>query len=170
MSNTVWSLQNETKIKEISEVSTAYKEEHSHLSKYYNYIHKRITCFGMLLAPITGIFASTDTSAYLEEQTKDGILSGLSLISGILMLSIRIGKFEELKTENEHAAVLYESLEHDTTSQLALERGERISAKDFIDATHDKLTHMPSKLPKVSEKLTKMHTVCTNGKCKLMEV
>jgi hypothetical protein len=170
MSNTVWSLQNETKIKEISEVSTAYKEEHSHLSKYYNYIHKRITSIGMLIAPITGIFASINTSAYLEEEIKQGIVTGLSLFSGILMLSIRMGKFAELKTENENAAILYESLENDTATQLALTRGNRISAKDYVDVTHNKLKHMPSKLPKVSEKLRKMHTVCTNGKCKLVEV
>lgn len=132
---TKWNDKLEQVAKEIGENAKGYKLMHLSEAQKSSKIYNRLTIIGIILGPLAGLMSSLESVLSPEEShiyiTIPSIL--FSFLSGIIVVIIKFGKYDEQSIANKQAAARYTSIETSVRRQLGLYRNDRMPANTYMD-------------------------------------
>lgn len=130
----LWNDKIEKAAKNIGETSRAYKIMHTEEAQKANKYYNRLMMLGIILGPASGIISGISAALNPEMNPTFPIIElSLGFLSGIIVASIKLGRYDEVSNANKTAAARYTSLESNVRRQLGLNREDRMSPTTYME-------------------------------------
>ena len=130
-----WNEGIEITARDVGEASKSYKLLHIREAQIYMKSYNRLMVAGILTGPLAGVLSGIE--AALKPPEDDPIIPVLVILlgflSGIIVASIKFGKYDEVSNANKSAAASYTSLESNVRRQLGLYRKDRVNANKYME-------------------------------------
>lgn len=132
--NVLWNDKIEEAAKNIGETSRAYKIMHTKEAQKSNKDYNRLMMLGIILGPASGIISGISAALNPEMNPTFPIIELiLGFLSGIVVASIKFGRYDEVSNANKTAAARYTSIESNVRRQLGLHREDRMSPTTYME-------------------------------------
>lgn len=132
--NALWNDKIEEAAKNIGETSRAYKIMHIAEAQKASKDYNRLMMFGIILGPASGIISGISAALNPEMNPTFPIIELiLGFLSGIVVASIKFGRYDEVSNANKTAAARYTSIESNVRRQLGLNREDRMSPTSYME-------------------------------------
>jgi anthranilate/para-aminobenzoate synthase component II len=156
-----WTSGIETLISNLAQEAVKYKTLHEKDAHNANINHNRAMYVALALGPISGVVASIGAVMHPEENKLFPILEiCLGFLSGIVIGSIKVAKFQEKSTTHKIASAKYTSMISNIKFQLALPAEFRDDPVEFMKWVENKYDELLLQSPLISEKTNKIS--CNN--------
>jgi len=129
-----WNSKLEEAVQCIGQSAQGYKLMHIWQAQRARKKHQCLMGTGIFIGPIASVITSIGLAFGLTDNPTISVTSILlGFISGILIATVRFGKFDEVSNANKSAAARYTSIESNVRRQLGLYRKDRISPTSYMD-------------------------------------
>jgi len=135
-----------------------YKKLHSNSARNASIKHGRAMYVAIALGPIAGVVASIGAVMHPEENKLFPVLEiCLGFLSGIILGSIKVAKFDEKSTTHKIACAKYTSMISNIKFQLALPVESRDNPFEFMKWVENKYDELLLQSPLIDDKLKITH-------------
>jgi hypothetical protein len=150
-----WNEKIENNVKEIGEKSKGYKIMHIKQSRKIARTYKYLTYTGILLGPLAGLLSGIGAILSPSDDPVGFPIAAtcVGFISGIVVVIIKTGKYEESNANHKLAASKYTSLESNVRRQLDLCRTNRANASKYLEWVGSSFDELFMGSPLVAEKI-----------------
>jgi len=129
-----WNSKLEEAAQGIGQAAQGYKHMHIWQAQRASKKHHCLMGTGIVMGPIASVISSIGLAFGLTGNPTISVVTILlGFISGILVATVRFGKFDEVSHANKSAAARYTSIESNVRRQLGLYRKDRIAAVSYMD-------------------------------------
>lgn len=129
-----WNKLIEISLKQTGEKATGYKIMHIKTARRLAKKFTTLMYLGIIVGPLSGAISSIGEVMREDPPSMFSVSSIIiSFLSGILIASLKFGKFEEQSSAHKLAASRYTSLESNIRRQLLLDRKNRVDASIYMD-------------------------------------
>jgi len=129
-----WNDNIEEAAKTIGETARAYKLMHITEAQKSNKDYTRLMYLGIILGPTSGIISGIGAALNPEMNPTFPIIEiMLGFLSGIVVASIKFGRYDEVSNANKIAAARYSSIESNVRRQLSLNREDRQPSVNYME-------------------------------------
>lgn len=129
-----WNSKLEDAAQGIGQSAQGYKHMHIWQAQRASKKHHCLMGTGIILGPTASVISSIGLAFGLSNEPTISVLTILlGFMSGILIATVRFGKFDEVSSANKSAAARYTSIESNVRRQLGLYRKDRIEAVSYMD-------------------------------------
>lgn len=130
----MWNDRLEQAAKNIGESSKSYKLMHIKEAQRATKAYNRLMIFGIILGPLSGVLSALDAAIDTNnDPTLPIIVTVLGFLAGIIVATVKFGKYGEVSNANKQAAARYTSVESSVRRQLGLYRTDRVLAIPYMD-------------------------------------
>jgi hypothetical protein len=145
MSSIEWTHEIITALRNISDKSEEHKLEHIKRSNSRKKIYNYLTMAGIVTGPLISIVAGS--SLYFDSEYIDITISGLGLLSGVIVSIIKFGHHADETKSHKDAASGYAALQSSITNHLLVSDNERLSARTYLEWTQTRYDELFRKSP-----------------------
>jgi hypothetical protein len=133
--NVSWNDRIENAAKDIGESSKGYKLLHIREAQRAVKMYSFLMYIGILVGPLSGVLSGIEAALRppKDDPTMSVIVIFLGFLSGIIVATIKFGRYDELSNANKTAAASYTSLEANVRRQLGLYRNDRVNAIKYME-------------------------------------
>jgi hypothetical protein len=117
--------------------------------------YKVLTVSGIVIGPLISIISGADGSA--TNPALLGVITGLGVLSGLVVSLIKFGKYDERATNHKIAADGYGFLESEIRNQLLLSENDRLKAKTYMEWSQIKFNELFTSSPLLNITSYKKH-------------
>jgi hypothetical protein len=146
-----WNSKLEEAAQGIGQHAQGYKHMHIWQAQLATDRHKYLIGGGIVIGPLTSLLSSIGLALHLGD---DPVISVLVIIlgflSGILVATVKFGKYDEVSNANKSAAARYTSIEANVRRQLGLYRRDRMPAISYMDWLETKYEELLLSAPLLS--------------------
>ncbi len=146
-----WNSKLEEAAQSIGQAAQGYKHMHIWQAQRATNRHKYLMGSGIVVGPLASVLQSISLALNLET---DPIISVfviiLGFISGIMVATVKFGKYDEVSNANKSAAARYTSIEANVRRQLGLYRRDRMPAIAYMDWLETKYEELLMSAPLLS--------------------
>ena len=129
-----WNDNIEEAAKTIGATAHAYKLMHITEAQKSNKDYTRLMFLGIVLGPASGIVSGISAALNPEMNPTFPIIEiMLGFLSGIVVASIKFGRYDEVSNANKTAAARYSSIESNVRRQLSLNREDRQPSTTYME-------------------------------------
>ena len=129
-----WNDNIEEAAKTIGATAHAYKLMHITEAQKSNKDYTRLMFLGIVLGPASGIISGISAALNPEMDPTFPIIEiMLGFLSGIVVASIKFGRYDEVSNANKTAAARYSSIESNVRRQLSLNREDRQPSTTYME-------------------------------------
>ena len=129
-----WNTKLEDAAQGIGQAAQGYKHMHIWQAQRASKKHHCLMGTGIVMGPIASVISSIGLAFGLTNNPTISVITILlGFVSGIMVATVRFGKFDEVSNANKSAAARYTSIESNVRRQLGLYRKDRISAVSYMD-------------------------------------
>lgn len=163
----VWTREIETLIKELAKTAVTYKKLHEKESRNCHRYNNKAMYLAVAMGPLSSVIASIGAVLHPDEDKVFPLTEiGLGFLTGVVVASIKVAKFQEKSNDHKLASVKYSSLINGINFQLALPISERDNPIEFFKWVESKYDELSTNSPLLSENDNKK---VENVMCKLEE-
>ena len=146
-----WNSKIEEAAQGIGQHAQGYKHMHIWQAQRATNRHKCLMGGGIVVGPLASVLSSIGLALNLAD---DPVISVLVIIlgflSGILVATVKFGKYDEVSNANKSAAARYTSIEANVRRQLGLYRRDRMPAIAYMDWLETKYEELLLSAPLLS--------------------
>ena len=107
----IWTPQIEYLIKDMAKTASTYKTLHEVESRKSNKNNNKAMYLAIVMGPLSSVIASVGAVLHPDEDKLFPVMEiGLGFLTGVIVASIKVAKFQEKSTNHKVAAVKYTSL------------------------------------------------------------
>ena len=130
----VWNSKLEEAAQSIGQAAQGYKHMHIWQAQEASRKHSCLMGSGIVVGPLASVLSSIGLALGIgAEPTISVFTIVLGFVSGILVATVKFGKYDEVSNANKSAAARYTSIESNVRRQLSLYRNDRIAAIPYMD-------------------------------------
>ena len=129
-----WNSKLEEAARDIGEAAQGYKHMHISEAQKASKKHHRLMGTGIVMGPLASVFSSVGVALSLENNPIISVfVIVLGFLSGIIVATVKFGKYDEVSNANKSAAARYTSIEANVRRQLGLYRKDRVAAISYME-------------------------------------
>ena len=148
----IWTPQIEYLIKDMAKTASTYKTLHEVESRKSNKNNNKAMYLAIVMGPLSSVIASVGAVLHPDEDKLFPVMEiGLGFLTGVIVASIKVAKFQEKSTNHKVAAVKYTSLLSSINFQLALPVNSRDNPIEFMKWVENKYDDLLINSPLLSE-------------------
>lgn len=143
----------------IGQAAQAYKHMHIWQAQRATNRHKYLMGSGIIVGPLASVLQSIALALNMENDPVFSVLViVLGFLSGILIATVKFGKYDEVSNANKSAAARYTSIEANVRRQLGLYRSDRIPSIAYMDWLETKYEELLISAPLLSAGIFKKYS------------
>ena len=129
-----WNSKLEEAARDIGEAAQGYKHMHISEAQKASKKHHRLMGTGIVIGPLASVLSSVGVALGLENNPIISVfVIVLGFLSGIIVATVKFGKYDEVSNANKSAAARYTSIEANVRRQLGLYRKDRVAAISYME-------------------------------------
>lgn len=129
-----WNSKLEEAVQAIGQAAQGYKHMHIWQAQRATSRHKYLMGSGIVIGPLASVLQSIGLALNMETDPVISVFVILfGFISGIIVATVKFGKYDEVSNSNKSAAAKYTSIEANVRRQLGLYRKDRMPAIAYMD-------------------------------------
>lgn len=146
-----WNDKLEQAAQSIGQAAQAYKHMHIWQAQRATKRHKYLMGLGIIVGPLASVLQSIALALSLENEPEFSVLViVLGFLSGIIVATVKFGKYDEVSNANKSAAARYTSIEANVRRQLGLYRSDRMPSIAYMDWLETKYEELLLSAPLLS--------------------
>jgi hypothetical protein len=146
-----WNVKIEEAAQDIGQAAQGYKHMHIWQAQKATTRHKYLMGSGICIGPLASVIQSIALALKMENDNMFSVfVILLGFLSGILVATVKFGKYDEVSNANKSAAARYTSIEANVRRQLGLYRRDRMPAIAYMDWLETKYEELLMSAPLIS--------------------
>lgn len=143
----------------IGQAAQAYKHMHIWQAQRATKRHKYLMGSGIIVGPLASVLQSIALALNMEnDPIFSVIVIVLGFLSGIIIATVKFGKYDEVSNANKSAAARYTSIEGNVRRQLGLYRRDRMPSIAYMDWLETKYEELLLSAPLLSAGIFNKYT------------
>ena len=147
-----WNQKLEESAQCIGHAAQGYKHMHINQANDASEMYMYLMGLGIIVGPLASVLQSIGLALSMETEPIISVfVIVLGFLSGIIVTTVKVGKYEEVINANKSAAARYTSIEANVRRQLGLYRGDRMPAIAYMDWLETKYKELWMSAPLLSD-------------------